>query len=154
MKLKYNNEILSGAIFSVVGILLWLLLPGQIQTLEKTAVTAQTFPKIAIGGLILFSLGLLVVGLFFRPKKEVHLTKACFQTESFRKELRSLLFAFFLIAYCLLIPHLGYVMTTLLLVLAVMLFYRARKWYAYVIPLGMVGVVYFVFKLLLKISLP
>ena len=45
-------------------------------------------------------------------------------------------------------------MTTVLLVLAVMLFYGARKWYYYAIPLGMVGIVYYVFKVLLRISLP
>ena len=35
-----------------------------------------------------------------------------------------------------------------------MMFYKARKWYYYAIPLGMVGIVYYVFKVLLHISLP
>ena len=29
-----------------------------------------------------------------------------------------------------------------------------NKWYYYAIPLGMVGIVYYVFKVLLRISLP
>ena len=145
---------ISGAIFAILGAVLWFLIPTQVQTLEKTVINAQTFPRIAIGGLFLFSVGLLLEGLFAREKKEVYITKESFRSVAFKKELRSILFALFLIAYCFLVGHLGYVVTTVLLVLAVMLFYGARKWYYYAIPLGMVGIVYYVFKVLLRISLP
>ena len=154
MKIKYNTEMISGAIFDILGAVLWFLIPTQVQTLEKTVINAQTFPRIAIGGLFLFSVGLLLEGLFAREKKEVYITKESFRSVAFKKELRSILFALFLIAYCFLVGHLGYVVTTVLLVLAVMLFYGARKWYYYAIPLGMVGIVYYVFKVLLRISLP
>ena len=154
MKIKYNTEMISGTIFAVLGAVLWFLIPTQVQTLEKTIINAQTFPRIAIGGLFLFSVGLLLEGLFAREKKEVYITKESFRSVAFKKELRSILFALFLIAYCFLVGHLGYVVTTVLLVLAVMLFYGARKWYYYAIPLGMGGIVYYVFKVLLRISLP
>ena len=154
MKIKYNTEMISGAIFAILGAVLWFLIPTQVQTLEKTVINAQTFPRIAIGGLFLFSVGLLLEGLFAREKKEVYITKESFRSVAFKKELRSILFALFLIAYCFLVGHLGYVVTTVLLVLAVMLFYGARKWYYYAIPLGMVGIVYYVLKVLLRISLP
>ena len=154
MKIKYNTEMISGAIFAILGAVLWFLIPTQVQTLEKTIINAQTFPRLAIGGLLLFSGGLLLEGLFAREKKEVYITKESFRSAAFKKELRSILFALFLIAYCFLVGHLGYVVTTVLLVLAVMLFYGARKWYYYAIPLGMVGIVYYVFKVLLRISLP
>ena len=154
MKIKYNTEMISGAIFASLGAVLWFLIPTQVQTLEKTVINAQTFPRIAIGGLFLFSVGLLLEGLFAREKKEVYITKESFRSVAFKKELRSILFALFLIAYCFLVGHLGYVVTTVLLVLAVMLFYGAHKWYYYAIPLGMVGIVYYVFKVLLRISLP
>ena len=154
MKIKYNTEMISGAIFAILGAVLWFLIPTQVQTLEKTVINAQTFPRIAIGGLFLFSVGLLLEGLFAREKKEGYITKEGFRSVAFKKELRSILFALFLIAYCFLVGHLGYVVTTVLLVLAVMLFYGARKWYYYAIPLGMVGIVYYVFKVLLRISLP
>ena len=154
MKIKYNTEMISGAILAILGAGLGFLIPTQVQTLEKTVINAQTFPRIAIGGLFLFSVGLLLEGLFAREKKEVYITKESFRSVAFKKELRSILFALFLIAYCFLVGHLGYVVTTVLLVLAVMLFYGARKWYYYAIPLGMVGIVYYVFKVLLRISLP
>lgn len=154
MKIKYNTEMISGAIFAILGAVLWFLIPTQVQTLEKTVINAQTFPRIAIGGLFLFSVGLLLEGLFAQEKKEAYVTKESFRSAAFKKEMRSILFALILIAYCFLVGRLGYVVTTVLLVLAVMLFYGARKWYYYAIPLSMVGIVYYVFKVLLRISLP
>ena len=52
------------------------------------------------------------------------------------------------------IKPLGFLLSTVILVIAVMLYYGARKWYYYVIPLGMVGVVYYVFSVLLHVNLP
>ena len=95
MKIKYNTEMISGAIFAILGAVLWFLIPTQVQTLEKTVINAQTFPRIAIGGLFLFSVGLLLEGLFAREKKEVYITKESFRSVAFKKELRSILFALF-----------------------------------------------------------
>ena len=44
--------------------------------------------------------------------------------------------------------------STAILAVAIMLFYGAKKWYYYAIPLAMVGIVYVVFKMLLHVSLP
>ena len=153
MKIRYNREIISGAIFVVLSAVLWFLIPVQVQTLEKTPINAQTFPRIAIGGMFLCSVGLLLEDL--RPGEAgVVCDEREFSPNAFKKEMRSVVFALLLIAYCFLIGHLGYIVSTILLVLAVMMFYKARKWYYYAIPLGMVGIVYYVFKVLLHISLP
>lgn len=154
MKIKYNTEIISGAVFAVMGAVLWLLIPSQIQTLEKGAVNAQTLPRIAIGGMFLFAVGLLLEGLFAKEKQELVVTAASFRSESFKKELRSIIYCLFLVVYCLIIQPLGFLISTVLLVLAVMIYYGARKWYYYAIPLAMVGIVYYVFKVLLHVSLP
>ena len=63
MKIRYNREIISGAIFVVLSAVLWFLIPVQVQTLEKTPINAQTFPRIAIGGMFLCSVGLLLEDL-------------------------------------------------------------------------------------------
>ena len=154
MKIRYNTEIISGAVFAVVGAVLWLLIPSQIQTMEKGAVNAQTLPRIAIGGMVLFAVGLLLEGLFAKEKKELVITAESFRSAAFKKELRSIVYCLFLVVYCLIIQPLGFVVSTVLLVLAVMLYYGARKWYYYAIPLAMVGIVYYVFRVLLHVSLP
>lgn len=154
MKIKYNSEIISGAIFSIVGAILWILIPSQIKTMEKTAINAQTLPKIAIGGMFIFAVGLLLEGIFAREKKELVVTRESFRSVGFKKELRSILYALFLVAYCFMVQPLGFIVSTVILVVAIMLFYGARKWYYYAIPLGMVGIVYYVFRVLLHVSLP
>ena len=75
MKIRYNREIISGAIFVVLSAVLWFLIPVQVQTLEKTPINAQTFPRIAIGGMFLCSVGLLLEGIFVREKQELYVTK-------------------------------------------------------------------------------
>lgn len=154
MKIKYNSEIISGIVFLVAAAILWVLVPSQIDTLETSAVNAQTIPRIAIGGMFLFSLGLLLQGVFANEKKVVIINRSTFASESFRKEMRSVLYALFLLAYIVLLTFVGFLISTALLVVAILLFYGARKWYYYAIPLAMVGVVYFVFKTLLHVSLP
>lgn len=154
MKIKYNSEMISGTIFAIVGAVLWFLIPLQIRTMEKTAINAQTLPRIAIGGIFLFAVGLLLEGIFAREKKELVITKESFHSDGFKKEMRSVLFALFLVAYCFLVGLLGFVVSTIILVLAVMIFYGAHKWYYYAIPLVMVGIVYYVFRVLLHVSLP
>ena len=154
MKLRYNTEIISGAVFAVVGAVLWLLIPSQIQTMEKGAVNAQTLPRSAIGGMVRCAVGLLLEGLFAKEKKELVITAESFRSAAFKKELRSIVYCLFLAAYCLIIQPLGFVASTVVLVLAVMVYYGARKWYYYAIPLAMVGIVYYVFKVLLHVSLP
>ncbi len=154
MKIKYNTEIISGAVFSVVGALLWRSIPTQIKTMEKGAVNAQTIPRIAIGGMFIFAVCLLLQGIFLREKKELVISAESFRSEHFKKEMRSVIYALFLVAFCFIVKPLGFLISTALLVVAIMVFYGARKWYYYAIPLAMVGIVYYVFRVLLHVSLP
>lgn len=154
MKIKYNTEIISGAVFSVVGALLWRSIPTQIKTMEKGAVNAQTIPRIAIGGMFIFAVCLLLQGIFLREKKELVISAENFRSEHFKKEMRSVIYALFLVAFCFIVKPLGFLISTALLVVAIMVFYGARKWYYYAIPLALVGIVYYVFRVLLHVSLP
>ena len=154
MKLKYNSEIISGSVFLVAAAVLWLLIPSQINTMETSVINAQTVPKIAIGGMGLFSLGMLLQGIFTIPKKEVVITRDGLRSDRFRKEVKSVVYAGMLLAYLVAITWLGFLISTLLLTISILLFYGARRWYYYAIPLTMVVVVYFIFKMLLRVSLP
>ena len=68
--------------------------------------------------------------------------------------MRSVLYALFLVAYCFAVEPLGFILSTVILVVAIMIYFGARKWYYYAIPLAMVGVVYYVFAVFLHVSLP
>ena len=154
MKIKYNSEIIGGILFAIIGAVLWFLIPSQIPTRETGSITAQTIPRIAIGGMCIFGIGLLLEGVFAREKKEAVITKETFHSEEFKKSVKSAIFCLFLIAFCFMVKPLGFLISTAILAVAIMLFYGARKWYYYAIPLSMVGIVYVVFKVLLHVSLP
>jgi hypothetical protein len=100
----------------------------------ETAINAQTLPRIAIGGIFLFAVCLLLEGLFAREKKELVVTRESFRSEGFRKEMRSVLYALFLVAYCFAVEPLGFILSTVILVVAIMIYFGARKWYYYAIP--------------------
>ena len=154
MKIKYNSEIISGGLFGIVAAILWLLIPSQIQTLEKSVINAQTVPSIAIGGLFIFSIGLLLQGIVSMPKKEIYISAESFKTESFKKELKSVIFALILLIYAVLISFVGFIISTSALVISILLFYSAKKWYYYAITLGTVFLAYYVFAKVLYVSLP
>lgn len=154
MKIKYNSEVISGAIFLVVAVVLWLLIPSQIDTMETSKINAQTVPAIAVGGLALSSLGLLLQGIFTIPKKEFMITRDTLISNKFRNEMKSLFYAGMLLVYAVVLTWAGFLVATGLLTVAILVFYGTRKWYYYAIPLVTVGVVYFVFKTVLHVSLP
>ena len=98
MKIKYNHEIISGIVFALISSFLWFSIPTQVKTMEKTAITAQTLPKIAIGGMFVFAVCLLLEGIFMKEKEELTVTKESFHSAAFKKELRSILYCLFLVA--------------------------------------------------------
>ena len=153
MKIKYNSEIISGGLFVIVAAVLYLLLPSQINTLEKSTVNAATMPRIAIVGLLICSVFLLIQGIF-SEKKEVVIDSEFWSRENTKKELRSVLFAFILIVYGLLFQPIGYILDTLLLVTVILLYYHCRKVLYYVISCVTVILVYLVFTQLLNVNLP
>lgn len=153
MKLKYNYEIISGGIFTIVAAIIFILIPNQIQTIEKSAVNAQTIPKIAIGGLFIFSLLLFIQGLL-KPKKTIIVDKKLLESKEFKKSSRSLIFSAILLIYALLFNVIGYILDTVLLVIVILFFYYCRKWWYYAIAIGTVFVVYAVFTFLLNVNLP
>lgn len=154
MVIKYNSDIISGALFLVLAGILYALIPSQIQTMETTAVTAQTIPRIVTAGLFIFSCCLFLQGLIKTPKKTVRIGSESFKSAVFRKEMRSVLFASLFVIYGFLLTYAGYVVSTALLSAGILLYYGARKWYYYVLSLFTIGVVYGVFAFLLDVNLP
>lgn len=153
MKIKYNNELISGGIFAIVAAVVWFLIPAQIQTMEKSQINAQTIPRFAIGGLFIFAVALFIQGLL-REKKTVVVDSAFFRSASFKKESRSIFFAALLIVYAVLFNVIGFILDTVILVSVILFFYHCRKWWYYAIAIATVFIVYAVFTFLLNVNLP
>lgn len=154
MKIRTNSNLTSGVLFLVVSIILYCLIPSQIQTLETTAITAQTVPTLLIRGLLLCSIILIIQGACDKNKKEYVISPARLRDPAFRAQAKTLIYIVMLLAYALIMPHIGFVPASLLLANGILLYFGARKWYYYVVSSANVLIAYFVFKNLLQVSLP
>ncbi len=154
MQIKYNSDIISSLLFLILASLIWYFIPSQIDTMETTAVTAQTIPRIVTIGLFIFSAALLLQGLLRTPKKILHIDSQTFKSMAFRQEMRSILFCSIFIIYGILLTFAGYLISTALLSIAILLYYGARKWQYYGLSLFTAVTVYCIFTMLLDVNLP
>ena len=154
MKIRYNAEIIAGSSFTIVSAVLYAMIPTEIITLEKTSVNAQTVPRIALGGLFIFSLLLLLQGLFMIPKREVVLNRQFLGTRQYRDIIRSCIYLALIVIYVLLFKAFGFILSSIYLIVSILLYYGTRKKSYYAIALGISAIVYLVFTLVLNISLP
>ena len=63
MKIKLNSNMVTGAIFLVISVILHVLIPSQIKTYETGSMTAATVPTLLIRILLACSVILLAQGL-------------------------------------------------------------------------------------------
>lgn len=154
MKIKYNGEIIVGFIFALVASILYLKIPTEIKTLEQTAINAQTVPKIALGGLAIFSFLLFLQGLLLLPKKEVVFGKDLYASKEFKDTIRSFIYIGILVVYAILFKVVGFIVSSIYLIFAVLIYYGAKKKSYYIIALIISALVYLVFAKVLNISLP
>ncbi len=154
MKIKFNSEMIAGCIFSIVSAVLYFLIPHEIKTLETTAINAQTIPRIVLGGLFIFSFLLLLQGLFLLPKKEIVFNEELYASREFKDSIRSLVFIAILIVYVFIFKLLGFIVSNIYLIFAILIYYGAKKKSYYIIALLVSTIVYLVFTMFLNISLP
>ncbi len=154
MKVKINAEIVAGLLFTIAAGILFLMIPTEINTLETTEINAQTVPKIALGGLAIFSFLLFLQGLFLLPKKEIVFSQEFYASRVFKDSIRSLIYIAIVIVYVVLFKLLGFIASNIYLIFAVLMYYGARKKSYYAIALCISALVYFVFSVVLNISLP
>ncbi|HBO36681.1 MAG TPA: tripartite tricarboxylate transporter TctB family protein [Sphaerochaeta sp.] len=154
MKVKINAEIVAGLLFTIAAGILFLMIPTEIKTLETTEINAQTVPKIALGGLAIFSFLLFLQGLFLLPKKEIVFSQEFYASRVFKDSIRSLIYIAIVIVYVVLFKLLGFIASNIYLIFAVLMYYGARKKSYYAIALFISALVYLVFSVVLNISLP
>lgn len=153
MKIKYNSNLISGALFLVIGITMRLLVPSQIKTYEAGDVNATTIPILLLNMLILLSIILLIQGGCDKSKKEVVLSKKILNKETFTK-LKPLIYMLMLLAYGMILPYAGFIISSLLLSNGILFYFGARKWWFYVIVSVNIVIAYYVFSNLLNVALP
>ena len=151
MKVKLNSNMITGVLFLIVSVALHILIPSQIRTYETSAVTAATVPTLLIRGMILCSVILLVQGILSKEKTEYTISGAIFTKENLL--LKPVIYIAMLIAYALLLPHIGFIISSLLLANGILLYFGTRKWWFYAIASANVIVAYFAFQAM-SVTLP
>ena len=141
-----------GGLFLIVSVALHILIPSQIRTYETSAVTAATVPTLLIRGMILCSVILLVQGILSKEKTEYTISGAIFTRENLLR-LKPVIYIAMLIAYALLLPHIGFIISSLLLANGILLYFGTRKWWFYAIASANVIVAYFAFQAM-SVTLP
>ncbi len=68
--------------------------------------------------------------------------------------LKPILYMLMLLIYAIILPYVGFVIASLLLVNGVLLYFGARVWYFYAIASANVLIAFYVFRTLLSVSLP
>ena len=109
-------------------------------------------PTLLIRGMILCSVILLVQGILSKEKTEYTISGAIFTKENLLR-LKPVIYIAMLIAYALLLPHIGFIISSLLLSNGILLYFGTRKWWFYAIASANVIVAYFAFQAM-SVTLP
>lgn len=151
MNTNSKNRI-SGFFFLFLGIFLWIAIPYQIKSDGMTTMGPEFFPKFLSVGLIILSI-LLIIQTFVKEKQGRGQNSKNFDI-NLKSELRVLLIFFIITIYAVMIPYLGFVISTILFMGIALFLLNVRKWYFYGALIAFSFVVYYVFEKLLYVQLP
>ncbi|WP_158735782.1 tripartite tricarboxylate transporter TctB family protein [Alteribacillus sp. YIM 98480] len=152
MKLTMNSNLISGFIFLLLSLLIWLLIPRQIQILEGVPqLNAQTFPKIVTGIMLVLSIVLIIQGLFFTKQESGAQTT---KKEVIRREMNAIIMIVIFLAYAFLFEKIGFIISSIALCITCLAFYKIKNWKYYLITITVVLFVYFIFEQVLQLDLP
>lgn len=149
MNLKVNSNIISGVVFLGLSILILVIMPQQIEVMQEGSINAQTIPRLVAIVMMVCSISLLIQGIFFSEKKSVS-----FNRDNVRKELRGIIMIAIFIGYGAIIDFAGFLISSLLLSIACLLFFKVKNWKFYVATFAAVFIIYYSFAYALNVNLP
>lgn len=149
MRVKMPINLVSGIFFLLFSIALFLVIPGQIKVMNSEVVTSRTFPYLLALLLMVMSMKQIAATLIKYLKKQ-HITIREFDL---KVEAKALLLFLFLIIYLVLMPLVGFLLSSLLMVSAFLIFFRTKNWISYVVVLGSTISVYYIFRYFLNVQL-
>lgn len=148
MKLKFKTNLVSGILFAIFSVIVWVLIPFQIQTRESASVVvnAQFVPKLVAVLIFIFSIILLIQSLIFKKDKYVEINLGM--------ELKVALFVLILAAYTLLMPVMGFLFSSILFCCGSLFYLKSKNWKYYLASFIVTVILFLVFTMVLKVPLP
>lgn len=147
--LKLKTNLISGIFASVLGIILLIINPFQIQEemfLARGQIRADFIPKATSYVMIFLGVVLLVQSLVLKKEKIVEIDMKAFG--------RSQIFLSMLILYSIFFRYVGYMIPSIVFSVGLLLFLKCKKPLYYTICAVFPVVVYFVFTYGLSVKLP
>jgi len=150
LKLKIKINLLGGIISIIISLLVLIIIPLQISgksfNPSKFALNAQYMPKFF--AVIIFIMGLLLIFQSLVLKKEDYCIIVL------KDELRVLIYASIICIYVILIPIIGYIISSIIMVVAALLYLKEKKYRYYLYAIIGLLVIYSIFVFGLKVTLP
>ena len=149
MEFKIRVNLASGIFAVLFGIAFWLLIPYQIiskQRLVTNAVGSDFVPKRVAIIIIILGLSLIIQSLLLKKDKSVNVV--------LRDEGRVFVVVAIIFANILLMPKIGFLVTSIASTAIILLFLKCKKWHYYAVTAALAAVIYFSFKYGLYIRLP
>ena len=141
--IEYPVDLICGILFLVIGIVLLLIMPQQVQISEKDVVNGRAFPTMLVW--LMLAMSALLVGreaynmVMHRPVKT--------KTLNLLVEAKALV-----IVLILVVTYLLFVVGAVFCALAFLLFFRCKKPLYYAITVSMAVLIWVVFHFVLNVS--
>lgn len=155
-----HKDVAFGLMFFSMGILLLILIPVGIQSTGSEAVGPRGFPYFLTVLLLVLSATLIGQGVNKQRKKaqekSVEINPSNHEkNEEMSNDVRLALVFFVLIgAYVLVMKWIGFILSSLLFLPVMLYTLQVRKKIFYIVLIPIIGVIYYIFKVLLYVQLP
>lgn len=148
MKIKVRTNLVSGILFLILSIVLLIIIPHQIQQTyqENQYVSAKAIPQLI--GYIMLAISI------YEILKGTVLKKEVVKEFELKPEAMGLLFVFVLVLYVVLIGLIGFLLSSILLVVGTLLWQRVKNWKHWVAVIVATLVIYFAFAEGLSVAFP
>lgn len=149
-QVRFYPSLVGLVLFLVAGVAGFALMPSQVKIQEGTATTARTFPSLMLTLILACSVFLIlqeVVKIVHKQPIEVVMLDVM-------TEIRAIIILALLVLYALLIPVLGFIVTSIIFGLAMLGFFRVKKWWYYLIIALSALMIGLLFQVVLNVRLP
>lgn len=150
MKKFLNINFVSGIIMFFFSLLLKYVTVTSVSVKGGGAgFHSRTVPNILFVVIALSSTGLMIQGLLLGKGAEIPIDKKS------RKAFGAfIIYILMFVLYAFIMPRLGYIFSTILLGVGILINYRVKKWYYYILISGLITGIYWAFRWFLHVNLP
>ena len=150
MKYKIKVNIVGGAIFIILSLILWFLIPSQIPINTDGIITSRSFPRLIVLMMFFSSLFIFVSDILKliskRPVNEVEV--------NLKEEGKAAVVCLLLVLYAFLLNKIGFMIASIVYCYLMLLFFKCRNWKYYTTVTVICVVVTYIFKNILLVQLP